>query len=108
MCQVENNNRGRILGDAVNNSRNLHVGSFHAIMQGKDNIVKITGVPPENDTTSTTVEGINKGSNGTTESSNSDINNQKKGNEVRVEDDAIDTISKSRDRFSKSDQFKVD
>ena len=63
-------------------------------------------MPPENDTTSMTVEEINNGSDGTTENSNSVVNNQKKGNEVRFEDDTIHTIFRSRERFSKRDQLK--
>ena len=94
--QVEKNNRGRIFGDIVNNINNSYVGSCHVIMQGQDNIVQIAEVPLENDATRMT------------ENSNSDDNSQKKGNEVRFEDDAIDTTSKSRDSFSKRDQLKAD
>ena len=64
--QVEKNSIGSIFGDAVNNSKNLHVGSFHAIIQVQDNIVQITGVTLENDATRRTVEGINDGSDWTT------------------------------------------
>jgi len=106
---IDKNCKGKIFGDTVMNDQMIYVGSSHAILHEVDEIVEVLGVQA-------TDSGDSLGGARDDETTGVRVNDEalQKGvcftDDVVTahEEDVIDTVARSRDKFSKRDQLRVD